>query len=125
VDQPTAESVFDIDTARYCRQMLRIAPSRMLRDEWFLTSFATPDAGAANNLFTFMAERFVASYQILNCESLIQKVDPITVITDANGVAIKATVNIFSYIEEVKSIAGLKGADDAADSASKSLQLTE
>lgn len=125
VDQPTADSVFDIDTPRYCRQMLRIAPSRMFRDQWFLSGFKTPDAAAANNLFTFMAERFVASYQILNCESLIQKADPITVTTDANGVATRATINIFLYNEEVRNIAGQKAADDAADSASKSLQLTE
>jgi hypothetical protein len=125
VDQPTADSFFDVSTARYCRQMLRIAPSRMLLDQAFLTNFKSPDAGAANTLFTFMAQRFVASYQILNCANLINQPDPITVTTDANGVAISATINTMTYSEEVQDIAGQKAADDAADSAARSLQTQE
>ncbi len=54
VDQPVAESYEDIDTARYCRQMLRIAPTRLLNNKKVLSAFYTPDAGAANNLYNFM-----------------------------------------------------------------------
>jgi len=57
VDQPTTSSYNDIDTARYCRQLLRIAPQRMLANKGALTAFASPDAGAANSLYTFLAQR--------------------------------------------------------------------
>ena len=125
VDQPIADSVFDIDTARYCRQMLRIAPSRMFHNQGVLNNFATPSAAAATTLFTFMAERFVASYEILDCESLINKADPITVTTDANGVATGATLNTMLYGEEVKDLASKKTADDDADSAARSRRSVE
>jgi hypothetical protein len=126
VDQPTADSSIDGDTSRYCRQMLRIAPRRMFRDQALLTSFnKNPDPGAANSLFMFLAQRFVASYGILNCESLIHKEVPITITTDSNGVAIHATLNIFKYIRELEDIASQKTADDRADSAKNSLLLVE
>jgi hypothetical protein len=51
-DMPVGNSYFDTDTARYCRQLLRIAPQRMLANQKALTAFATPDAGAANSLYT-------------------------------------------------------------------------
>jgi hypothetical protein len=125
VDQPVGNSFADMDPARYCRQMLRIAPGRMFMDQGKLTAFRTPDAGAANSLFTFMAERFVASYQILNCESLIQQADPITVTTDTNGVATGATLNTLTYSEQIQDLAGKKSADDYADRAALSLGLFE
>jgi hypothetical protein len=126
VDQPLADSSIDGDTARYCRQMLRIAPRRMFRDQALLTNFPkNPDAGAANSLFTFLAQRFVASYGILNCESLIHKEVPITITTDSNGVAIHATLNIFKYITELEDIANRKAADNLADSSKNSLLSVE
>jgi hypothetical protein len=125
VNQPTAQSFFDVDTSRYCRQMLRVAPARIFRNRWLLTNFATPAPSAGTNLFTFVTQRFVASYQLLNCESLIGLSDPITVTTDANGIATGASLNILSYIHGVESIANEKSADDAADNATFSLQATE
>ena len=126
VDQPIADSYFDVDTPRYCRQMLRIAPSRMFQDQvTYLMPFKSPDAGAANSLFTFMAQRFVASYEILNCANLILKADPITVVTDSNGVATSATLNTVLYSQEIQDLANQQGADDAADNAAKSLLRTE
>jgi|HubBroStandDraft_6_1064221.scaffolds.fasta_scaffold231722_1 hypothetical protein len=125
VDQPLADSSIDGNTARYCRQMLRIAPRRMFRDEGILKGFKSPDPGAADTLFTFLAQRFVASYQILNCDSLIHKPVPITVSADSNGVVIHARLSILDYIRELEDIQNRKAADDAADSASNSLLTTE
>jgi hypothetical protein len=126
VDQPVADSYFDVDTSRYCRQMLRIAPARMFRNQTRLTNFnINPIPAAANSLFTFMAQRFVASYEILNCANLILKADPITVVTDSNGVATSATLNTVLYSQEVQDLANQKAADDAADNAAKSLLRTE
>ncbi|HEY6287611.1 MAG TPA: hypothetical protein VIX20_18220, partial [Ktedonobacteraceae bacterium] len=56
-----------------------------------------PDPAAANTLFTFLAQRFVASYGAaapgLNCAKLIGQPDPISVKTNGDGVAIDATIN--------------------------------
>ncbi len=55
----------------------------------------SPDPAAANSLFTFLAQRFVASYGAngLNCVGLLNMPDPVAVTTDGNGVAISATFN--------------------------------
>ena len=54
-----------------------------------------PDPAAANTLFTFLAQRFVTTFENngLNCAKLLGVPDPITVKTDGNGVAINATIN--------------------------------
>jgi hypothetical protein len=98
----------------------------MFQDQTVLTNFPkNPDAGAANSLFTFLAQRFVATYQILNCETLIFKANPITVTTDTNGVATSASLNSVLYSQEVQDLLSQKAADDAADSAAKSLRAVE
>ena len=125
VDQPVAETYYDIDTARYCRQMVRIAPQRMLNNKKALAAFYTPDAAAANNLYTFMAQRFVASYQILDCQSLINIGNPVSVTTNARGVAISAAIDSAALAKSIQRLAATKSADDTADAASKSLQARE
>jgi hypothetical protein len=125
VNQPVADSYFDVDTQRYCRQMLRIAPARMFNDQAVLTSFKTPVPSAATTLFTFLAQRFVASYEILNCENLILQPDPIVVTTNSAGVATSATLNTLTYSQQVQDIANEKAADDAADSAARSRRRIE
>jgi hypothetical protein len=121
VDQPMAFSVFDVDTSRYCRQMLRIAPSRMFgAAQGHLNAFPSPVPSAGTTLLNFLAERFVASYQILNCDTLIQQANPIIVTNDpTTGAATGATLSV-NYSEELQNISGQKAADDAADSAARS-----
>ena len=125
VDQPVAESYDDIDTARYCRQMLRIAPTRLLNNKKALSAFYTPDAGAANNLYNFMGQRWVASYQILNCQTLINIADPVSVTMNADGVTTATTINTNALNAAIKKLATTQSADNAADAASKSLQNKE
>jgi len=125
VDMPTGNSYFDVDTGRYCRQMLRIAPQRMLADQKALTAFNTPDAGAANSLFTFLAQRFVATYQLLDCEALINAADPVSVTLNRQGVAVSAAVNTAALNRIVQRLAPQKAEDDSADSVSRERQTTE
>lgn len=101
VDQPPVHYPFQADTARYCRHMLRIAPARMLQDQLFLmpdsthpTRGVSPDPTVANSLFTFMAQRFVASYDILGCMSLVHIPDPISLTVDGQGVTTAATIDL-------------------------------
>ena len=95
VDQPPAQSMRAASTTAYCRHLLAIGPVRMKLDMQLTQGQGSPDPAAANNLFTFLAQRFVASYgpNGLNCMGLLNKPDPIAVATDGNGVAISATFN--------------------------------
>jgi hypothetical protein len=125
VDQPVAESYEDLDTARYCRQMLRTAPPRLLNNKKVLSAFYTPDAGAANNLYNFMGQRWVASYEILNCQTLINIANPVSVTTNAAGVTTATTINSTALSAAIKQLAATQSADNSADAASKSLQNRE
>ena len=95
VDQPLAQNLNDASTRIYCTNLLAISPQRMLLDAHFTKMFATPDAGAANSLFTFLAQRFVTTYgpNGLNCAKLLGQPDPVSVKKDGNGVAISATID--------------------------------
>jgi hypothetical protein len=125
VDMPTGNSYFDIDTARYCRQLLRIAPQRMLANQKALTAFATPDAGAANSLFTFLAQRFVATYQLIDCATLVNQADPVSVAVNRAGVAVSATVNTAALNRIVQKLEPQKSEDDFADSVDRERRSTQ
>jgi hypothetical protein len=124
VNQPTADSYNDIDTARYCRQLLRIAPERTFADKTALAAFRSPDPAAANSLFTFLTQRFVATYELLNCATLANAADPVSVTLDGNGVAISATLNTAALNSIVQKLAAQKADDDAKDSASRDLRTS-
>jgi hypothetical protein len=96
VDQPDARFLGQADTARYCRNMLRIAPSRLLLDQAALTAWPSP-VPSASNLFTFLTQRFMASYDILGCGNLVNLPDPVSVTLDVNGVAVSATIDPPAY----------------------------
>jgi hypothetical protein len=125
VDQPRADAYVDVDTARYCRQMLRIAPARMVTNKTILSNFYTPDAAAANSLYTFLAQRFVATYSILTCETLINIANPVSVTVNNAGVATRAAVNTTALNRAIQKLASRKAEDDNADSSAKALKATE
>jgi hypothetical protein len=124
VDMPTGDSYFDVDTGRYCRQLLRIAPQRMLANQKVLSAFATPDAGAANSLYTFLAQRFVATYQLLDCASLVNQSDPVSVTLNKQGVAVSAAVNTAALNRIVQRFSAQQSEDDAADSIARERRST-
>jgi hypothetical protein len=105
--------------------MLRIAPQRMLANQKALTAFTTPDAGAANSLYTFLAQRFVATYQLLDCPALVNEADPVSVTTNKAGVAVSAAVNTAALNRIVQKFAPQKAEDDAADSLDRERSATE
>jgi hypothetical protein len=92
VDQRQAQYAGQADTARYCRNLLRTAPRRMLTNEGALLASPTPVPGAADSLYTFMAQRFAGTYELLHCSSLTEIPDPVSVTLDSNGVATSATI---------------------------------
>jgi hypothetical protein len=97
VDQPVVQNLNSAGTRNYCTNLLAVAPQRLMLDARFTKALSSPDPAAANTLFTFLAQRFVATYGAaapgLNCAKLIGPPDPINVTTAGNGVAIDATIN--------------------------------
>ncbi len=93
VDQPAATSLDQTSTKTYCQNLLTVGVPRLKLDEPFTIQQATPDPAAANNLFTFLAQRFNATWSAngLNCKGLLDKNSPIKVKTDDNGVAVSAS----------------------------------
>ena len=112
MDQPAASNSNFI-TAPYCREMLRALP-KMVLDQKLDTNFASIAPAAANNTFTFLAQRWVASWTILTCQNLIGIAAPITLTTDANtGVVTAATINTNKLNSDIASIAGSLDSDNA------------
>src|SRR5260370_17725145 len=66
-----------------------MAAQGMQLDASFTRVRPSPVPAAANNLFTFLAQRFVFTYEAngLNCTKLLGQPDPIKVKTDGKGVA--------------------------------------
>ena len=97
VDQSKVQSLDSASTKTYCTNLLAIAPQRMLLDAHLTKAAPSADPAVANTLFTFLAQRFVASYGAaapgLNCAKLTGQPDPVSVKTDGNGVAVDATIN--------------------------------
>jgi hypothetical protein len=125
VDQPEVRSYWQADTARYCRHMLRIAPARLLLNQALLLSKPSPVIDDADSMFTFMAQRFAASYDILGCADLLNIPDPITITQDKNGAAIKATINLPLYDRCRRRLAPYESQDVAADDAANAAATTE
>ncbi len=95
VDQSPVPTLAEASTTTYCKHLLVIGSARIQLDMQFTQGLSSPDPAAANSLYTFLAQRFVASYGAngLNCAGLLNMSDPVAVTTDGNGVAISATFN--------------------------------
>jgi len=132
VDQPQVGYRWQADTARYCRHIYRRAPARLLLDQLLFTPDAahptrglSPDPAVANSLFTFLAQRFVATYDILGCAQLLQRRDPVTVTMDAQGVVTRAKVDRMTYRRHQQDLAACERQDDSVDDAGKAATATE
>ncbi|BCL84300.1 hypothetical protein ccbrp13_67650 [Ktedonobacteria bacterium brp13] len=91
VDQTQASSTNQASGTTYCQNFATTGLARLKLDQTLMQNAASPMPAAANSLFTFLAQRFNASYTNLNCQKLLHQPNPVTVQTDGNGVAIGAT----------------------------------
>jgi hypothetical protein len=93
-DQPrlAANTNTSRNAARYCQNMVNIATPRLKLDAAMETGTASPVPALGNNLATFLAARLSGSFGNLNCQNF-GLTDPVTLTTDANGVATAATFN--------------------------------
>jgi len=93
-DQPRLAATTNTsrNAARYCQNMVNIATPRLKLDAAMETGTASPVPALGNNLATFLAARLSGSFGNLNCQNF-GLTDPVTLTTDANGVATAATFN--------------------------------
>ncbi|MFB9238666.1 hypothetical protein ACFFWC_24585 [Plantactinospora siamensis] len=89
VDMPPVADTRDL-AAPYCQQLVELAPARLQRDRDLTRRAASPDPGAANSLFTFLAQRLSGSYGNLGCGRLIKSPDPVR-LKVRDGVAVDAS----------------------------------
>lgn len=76
----------------YCRDTLKLGAQRIQQDRTFFENAPSPDPAAANNLYTFMAQRWNATLANLNCARIISVPrHPVRLTTDDNGVVVDAT----------------------------------
>jgi hypothetical protein len=91
VNQRHVTNPEDASTTKYCRKMRKVQTKKLFQDKSAFTAFRSPDPAVADTLFTFMAQRYVASYEILKCESLLNKPVNMALKTNEDGVVIDAT----------------------------------
>jgi hypothetical protein len=96
VETDQATLAFNTNTARnaatYCQNMVNIQTARLKLDAPLETGTASPVPSLGDNLADFLAARLSASFGNLNCQNY-GLTNPVTLTTDANGVAIGATFN--------------------------------
>jgi hypothetical protein len=97
VNQAAVNSLNDaaVNTMTYCTNLVRIGTMRTRIDQRFTQNAPSPDPAAANNLFTFLAQRLSTAIGAdgLNCLGMLNIQNPITLTTDANGVVTNATIS--------------------------------
>jgi hypothetical protein len=75
----------------YCQDMDSVQTARLKLDRRRFSAAASPDTGAANSLFTFLADRLHGSFSNLGCGAF-HLTDPVSSEqTDANGVVTAVT----------------------------------
>jgi hypothetical protein len=106
-DQPALGFGANLDrnAARYCQNMVNIQTPRLKLDAAMETGTASPVPDVGNNLATFLAARLSGSFDNLNCKNY-GLTNPVTLTTDANGVATAATFNTTPQRAQVNAARG-------------------
>ena len=125
VDQPQANSDYYTDTARYCRQLLRVFPQRLMQNSRALKGTGSPSSDAADSLYTFLGQRFVGTYRMLDCESRTGQPDPVSVSVNGSGVATGVNVDTTGLKASLAKLQPYLAGDDAADSQRRDDQAFE
>ncbi|KAF8947192.1 hypothetical protein BGZ47_010018 [Haplosporangium gracile] len=89
VNQHRITNLNQATTKAYCTNFGNIAPGYIQKIAKFIEGGPSPDTGAANNLLTFMGQRYAASWVNLGCDKVLKKTSDITVTANEQGVATK------------------------------------
>ncbi|KAI9324880.1 hypothetical protein DFJ73DRAFT_914741, partial [Zopfochytrium polystomum] len=86
------------EATSFCQNMLSVTGPSIITDSQFTKVFTTPDPANGNNLFTFLVQRYQASWMGLNCMNLVKVqylnpalTTPIIANRDGNGVCVPAS----------------------------------
>jgi hypothetical protein len=94
VGQPTVTSSGDAagDLDTYCTNLVAFQPPFLKEFEQEFLGQTSPDAEAANNLFTFLASRFLASLTLLTCPP--PPFQPVVCQMDSNNVTTSCVITL-------------------------------
>ncbi|KAH6583385.1 hypothetical protein BASA61_008002 [Batrachochytrium salamandrivorans] len=95
VNQPVATAKND-GTVAYCKNLLKIAPARLLKDKSLTIKAASLDPAVGDTLFTFLAARLDTSFgpQGLDCVTLLNIDSPVITTKNSDGVVTNAKFNL-------------------------------
>jgi len=79
--------------ANFCANLLNVQTAFIAANQQRFSASPSPVAATGNNLFTFLAARLSASFTNLGCQAFGLH-DPVSVGTDANGVAVAAAFSL-------------------------------
>jgi hypothetical protein len=89
VDMPQVDPRTETPQA-YCRSVVGAGVERTKLDARFTRGAPSPDPAAANNLFTFLAQRLQGTFDNLGCGRLLHMRNPVHVVTNRAGVVVDA-----------------------------------
>jgi hypothetical protein len=78
--------------ANYCQNMINIQGPFLTANQAVFAAGPSPVPDVGNNLFTFLANRLLQSFDNLGCKNF-GLTNPVQVVTDGNGAATSATIN--------------------------------
>lgn len=93
VFQPEAQTQLDASTAEYCTNYVDNGLVKMNKYKANFLAFRSPNLEIADNLFFFLAFRFKNSYDVLGCEQLIYRKNPIKLTMEGDKV-VDVEINI-------------------------------
>ncbi|KAG0047671.1 hypothetical protein BGZ83_007315 [Gryganskiella cystojenkinii] len=93
VDQTVLTSLNQATTLAYCTNLGMIGPAYIQRIQKLIQNGPSPMPDVANNLLTFMGQRYAASWTNLGCDKTLNKPSAITT-TAVNGIATAIQINL-------------------------------
>jgi len=90
VGQPPASSISDRSAAAFCARFREQAPARFIADRTWFVAAKSPAPADASNLFTFLSNRYVSAYGLLDCRALLGQRVNMRLTRDAGGVVVDA-----------------------------------
>ena len=78
--------------ANYCQNMINIQGPFLAANQAVFAAGPSPVADVGDNLFTFLANRLLMSFDNLGCKNF-GLTNPVQVVLDGNGAAMSATIN--------------------------------
>jgi len=94
VGQPAISRLTEASSspASFCQNMINIQGPFLAANQTVLSAGPTPVPAVGENLFTFMANRLLMSFDNLGCQNF-GLTNPVTVVLDGAGAAMSATIN--------------------------------